>query len=348
MLRNQSNTTTLLVEVDGIDLAGKSVQAGGERYPYDYLVIATGATHSYFGHGEWSAFAPGLKTMDDAIAIRHRILLSFEKAELAADAAERERLLTFVIVGGGPTGVELAGAIAEIAMHSLRREFRRIAPASARILLLEAGATILPVYPQGLRAYATSTLTRKGVSVRTGTMVTGCDAGGVATSAGRIEAGTVIWAAGVAASPAAGWLGAEHDRSGRVRVNADLTVPGHTEVFVIGDTAASAGDPVPGIAPAAKQMGKHAAKAILSRLSGGASSAPFHYRHYGDFATIGRNAAVARFGKFSLTGFPGWVLWSSAHIYFLIGARNRFLVAFNWLWDYVTFQRGARLITRDD
>ena len=311
-------------------------------------MLATGATHSYFGHDDWATFAPGLKRIDDATAIRRNILASFEQAELTDDEKARERLLTFIIVGGGPTGVELAGAIAEISRQSLRKEFRRIDPMTARIMLLEAGPRILAPYPEDLALYATRALVRKGVDVRASITVTKCDAAGVDTSAGRIPSATIIWAAGVKASPAATWLGAQADRAGRVKVTADLTLPDDPNVFVIGDAAAapSQGAPIPGIAPAAKQMGAHVAKNIIARAGGAAGIGPFHYEHYGDLATIGRNAAVVSFGKFKLRGFIAWGFWSVAHIYFLIGARHRITVAFNWAWDYLTFQRGVRLITQ--
>jgi NADH dehydrogenase len=264
------------------------------------------------------------------------------------DEDQRRRLLTFVIVGGGATGVEMAGAIADVARQTLAADFRRIDPRSARIILIEAGPRLLPTFPAGLSDYALKTLTRVGVEVRTETLVTKCDADGVDLKDGRIDAGTVIWAAGVTASPAMRWLNAEGDRAGRVKVNSDLSLPGHPEIFVVGDTAAVTdknGHPVPGIAPAAKQMGTYVGKLISARIAGREWNKPFKYMHLGDLATIGRRAAVVKFGPLELTGFIGWVFWSVAHIYFLIGLRNRFVVAFNWFWDYVTFQRGARLIT---
>src|SRR5262244_1732865 len=335
-------------EVNGIDLAGRFVQTGAGPISYDYLVIATGATHSYFGHDDWSDFAPGLKRIEDATRIRRSILLAFEQAELARDDAERQRLLTFVIVGGGATGVEMAGAIAEIARQTLAKDFRRIDPRSSRIILLEAGPRVLPTLPEDLSAYAERTLMRMGVDVRTSTRVTNCDRRGVDLDRGRIDASTIIWAAGVVASPAARWLGAEHDPAGRVLVRPDLSVPHHPEIFVIGDAAAvrdEKGAMVPGIAPAAKQMGRYVGRLIAARATKTSSPAPFRYRSVGDLATIGRRAAVVKFGKLRLKGFVGWLFWSLAHIYFLIGVKNRFIVAFTWLWDYVTFHRGARLIT---
>jgi len=348
ILRQQRNATVLMAEVSGIDLAGRCVQTGADPIPYDYLVIATGATHSYFGHDDWIDFAPGLKRIEDATRIRRSILLAFEHAELAHDDAERQRLLTFVIVGGGATGVEMAGAIAEIARQTLAKDFRRIDPRSSRIILLEAGPRVLPTLPEDLSAYAERTLTRMGVDVRTSTRVINCDRRGVDLDRGRIDAGTIIWAAGVVASPAAHWLGAEHDYAGRVLVRPDLSVPNHPEVFVIGAAAGvhdQTGAMVPGVAPAAKQMGRYVGRVIAARVDDTPSPPPFRYRSLGDLATIGRRAAVVNFGYLRLKGFVGWLFWSLVHIYFLIGVKNRFIVAFTWLWDYLTFHRGARLIT---
>jgi NADH dehydrogenase len=348
ILRGQDNVTVLMAEVTGVDTAGRHVLLNGaDPVAYDILVIATGATHSYFGHDDWAEFAPGLKRIVDATRIRRNILLAFERAELAHDEAERNRLLTFAIVGGGATGVEMAGAIAEIARLSLARDFRRIDPRAARIVLLEAGPRILPTLPPDLSEYAARTLTRMGVEVKTSTRVTDCDGGGVDLDQGRIDASTVIWAAGVTASPAARWLSAEADRAGRVVVDPQLALPGKPEIFVIGDTALvrdADGRTAPGVAPAAKQMGRYVGKLIQAGLAG-ESLPPFLYRHAGDLATIGRRAAVVQFNRIHLTGFIGWLFWSVVHIYFLIGLRHRFLVAFMWLWDFVTFQRGARLIT---
>jgi NADH dehydrogenase len=272
--------------------------------------------------------------------------LAFEQAEIAEQEAERKRLLTFVIVGGGATGVEMAGAIAEIARQTLVKDFRRIDPSTARIILIEAGPRVLPTMPDDLSDYAKNSLTRMGVEVMTSTRVTKCDPHGVDLEQGRIEASTLIWAAGVMASPAATWLGAAHDRAGRVTVSPDLSIPSHPEVFVIGDTAAASenGHPVPGVAPAAKQMGRYTGKLIAARLAG-KSIPPFHYRHMGDLATIGRRAAIVKFHGLHLTGFIGWLFWGVVHIYFLIGLKNRFIVAFNWVLDYFTGSRGARLIT---
>ncbi|HZS64737.1 MAG TPA: NAD(P)/FAD-dependent oxidoreductase, partial [Xanthobacteraceae bacterium] len=343
ILRGQRNATVLMTEVTGVDVAARRVLSKAGSFPYDTLVLATGATHSYFGHDDWAKVAPGLKEINDARRIRRKLLLAFEQAELAKDDAERRRLLTFVIVGGGATGVEMAGAIAEIARLTLAKDFRHINPTTAHIVLIEAGPRLLPSLPQDLSDYARRALEHLGVEVRTATRVTRCDSGGVDLENGRIEAGTIVWAAGVVASPAAQWIGAEHDRAGRVKVGPDLTVPGHPEIFVIGDTAAvqdAQGKPVPGIAPAAKQMGRYVGKLIARRLAG-QSLPPFRYRHMGDLATIGRRAAIVSFRGFKLKGFLAWLFWGVVHIYFLIGLKNRFVVAFSWLWDYVTFHRGA-------
>jgi NADH:ubiquinone reductase (H+-translocating) len=346
ILRNQENATVLMAEVRSIDAGERIVHADSISVPYDYLVLATGATHSYFGHDEWAEVAPGLKRIEDATRIRRRILIAFEHAELATDEAERRRLLTFAIVGGGPTGVEMAGAISEVARQSLAKDFRHIDPTAARIVLIEAGPRIMPTLPENLSDYVRRTLGKKGVEVMTSSRVTACDARGVELEHGRLDAGTVIWAAGVVASPAARWLDAEHDRAGRVLVNPDLTVPGHPNVFVIGDTADVVDQPgIPGTAPPAKQMGAYVGRLIAAKVAGRTPPPPFRYRHLGDLATVGRHAAVVKLGRLELTGFLGWLFWSLVHIYFLIGVRDRFIVAFTWLWDYVTFQRGARLIT---
>jgi NADH dehydrogenase len=348
ILRGQDNVTVLMAEVVGVNTAERRVMlAGADPVAYDTLVIATGATHSYFGHDEWGQFAPGLKRIVDATRIRRNILLAFERAELTHDEAERKRLLTFAIVGGGATGVEMAGAIAEIARLTLLKDFRRIDPSSARIVLIEAGPRILPAFPPDLADYAARALVRMGVEVKTSTRVTSCDPHGADLDQGRLDASTVIWAAGVKASPAAQWLGVEADRAGRVVVGPDLTVPGKPEIFVIGDTALARnadGNAAPGVAPAAKQMGKYVGKLISAQLQGRSLPA-FCYRHPGDLATIGRLAAVVQFNRLHLKGFIGWLFWSVVHIYFLIGLRYRFLVAFMWLWDFITFHRGARLIT---
>jgi NADH:ubiquinone reductase (H+-translocating) len=346
ILRKQKNATVLMAEVRAVDTGKRLVQIDSMSIPYDYLVLATGATHSYFGHDEWAEVAPGLKRIEDATRIRRRILIAFERAELATDATERHRLLTFAIVGGGPTGVEMAGAISEVARQSLAIDFRRIDPAAARIVLLEAGPRIMPTMPENLSDYVRRTLAKKGVEVMTSSRVMSCDAHGVELEHGRLDAETIIWAAGVVASPAARWLDAERDRAGRVKVGVDLSVPSHPDIFIVGDTAAVTDQPgIPGTAPPAKQMGRYVGRLIAARVAGGPSPPPFRYRDLGDLATIGRGAAVVKLGRIELTGFVGWLFWSVVHIYFLITARDRFIVAFTWLWDYVTFQRGARLIT---
>jgi NADH:quinone reductase (non-electrogenic) len=348
ILRKQRNATVLMAKVTGIDKAAKVVLAGDQRVPYDHLIVATGARHAYFGHDEWEPFAPGLKKIEDATDIRRRILIAFEKAETETNPAERERLLTFVVIGGGPTGVEIVGAIAELAKTALARDFRNIDPRLARIILVEAGPRILPTFRESLSAAAERGLVRLGAEVRTGTPVTAVADDHVMVGAERIETRTVLWAAGVAASPAAKWLGAAKDKAGRVIVNADLTLPGHPEIFVIGDTAAmkdTNGQQVPGIAPAAKQAGAYAAAVITARVKGRDFPGPFRYRHAGNLATIGRKSAVVDFGWLRLRGNPAWWLWGFAHIFFLIGFRNRITVALDWFWSYLTFQRGSRLIT---
>ncbi len=347
ILRKQLNASVVLGSISSIDKAARIVKADTVELPYDYLVLATGVTHSYFGHDDWQNAAPGLKTLTDATKIRSRVLLSFERAETAKSEAERKRLLTFVVVGGGPTGVEMAGAIAEIARQTLRFDFRRIDPRSSRILLIEAGPRILPTFPEDLSVYAEKSLRNMGVEVMTSTMVTDCRRDGVSLGERKIESEAIIWAAGVKASPAANWLGAEQDRAGRIKVDPDLSVPGSPEIFAIGDTAALA-TPIPGIAPAAKQMGKYVGRLIAARVAGSAALPPFIYNHAGDLATVGRKSAVVKLKHIKLTGFIGWLFWSVAHIYFLIGIRNRLMVAMTWLWSYITYQRGARLITRDD
>ncbi|HWF94341.1 MAG TPA: NAD(P)/FAD-dependent oxidoreductase [Xanthobacteraceae bacterium] len=349
ILRKQGNATVLMAEIRGVDAGERIVHTDSIGVPYDFLVLATGATHSYFGHDEWAEAAPGLKRIEDATRIRRRILIAFERAELTGDAAERARQLTFVIVGAGATGVEMAGAITEVARQTLAKDFRRIDPKASRIVLIEAGPRVMPTLPANLSDYVRATLVQKGVEVMTSTRVVGCDPRGVDLADGRIDAATVIWAAGVVASPAARWLEVEHDRAGRVKVGADLSVSGHPEIFAIGDTAAAidpAGRAIPGIAPAAKQMGRYVGRLIAARIAGAPPPEPFRYRHQGDLATIGRRAAVVKLGRLELRGVFGWLFWSVVHIFFLIEIRDRFVVAFTWLWDYVTFQRGARLITR--
>jgi NADH:ubiquinone reductase (H+-translocating) len=347
VVRDYRNVSVILAQVSGIDVARNEVLAEGRRIPFDDLIIATGARHAYFGHDDWAVYAPGLKTIDDATYLRRRILLAFEKAETEPDAAERRRLMNFVIVGGGATGVEMAGAIAELAKRALAADFRVIDPRSARVILVEAGPRLLPAFDASLSAAAAHSLQSLGVEVRVGASVTEVDSGGVSVGQERIEARTVVWAAGVMASGAGRWLGAETDRAGRVIVNDDLSVPGHPNIFAIGDTAhvvTETGDLLPGVAPVAKQQGKYVAELLRARLAS-KTLPPFRYRDYGSLATIGRKSAVVQIGRFKMKGFLAWVLWSVAHIYFLIGFRNRLAVALHWLWNYVTFQRGTRLIT---
>jgi len=351
ILSRQRNASVRLGCVTGVDTARRDVLIGDRRIPYDYLILATGARHAYFDHTEWEDVAPGLKKVADATQIRERLLIAFEKAEAADDPEERRRLLNFVVVGGGPTGVEMAGAIAELAKRALAADFRAIDPASSRIFLIEAGPRLLPSFPESLSQVARRSLDCLGVELLLGHPVTACDARGVTVGGTRIEAATIIWAAGVMASPAATWLDAERDGAGRVRVGADFSAPGHGNVFVIGDTAAatdSQGRPLPGIAPAAKQAGRYVAGLIRRRVEGLPAPPPFRYRDAGNLATIGRKYAVVQMGRLELTGIPAWLLWSIAHIYFLIGLRNRLVVALAWMWNYVTFQRGARLITGDE
>jgi NADH dehydrogenase len=343
IFRRQENVRgVLLAEVTGLDLDGTEVTLeDGSRLPYDYLVLATGATHSYFGHDEWEPLALGLKSLEDALVMRQRILAAFEKAE--RNPEEAERLLTFVVVGAGPTGVELAGALVEIAVHSLDEDFDVIDPTRARVVLVEGAPNVLPVYPDDLSRSARRQLETLGVEVLTGSMVDQIDSGGVTLTDGhRIDAGLVLWAAGVQASSLGEMLGADTDRSGRVLVKDDLSVPGHSEVFVVGDLATLPG--VPGVAPAAMQMGTHAARMIHSDIAGGVRTA-FAYRDKGSLATIGRARAVADFGRIRFGGFVAWLSWLAIHIFFLIGFRNRVLVLISWAWSYLTFRRGARIIT---
>ena len=347
ILRQQENATVLMTEVNGIDPVARTVSTEAGPFSFDFLVIATGARNSYFGHHHWADVAPGLKRIEDATRIRRNILSAFEEAELARDDSERKRLLTFVIIGGGPTGVEMAGAIAEVARQTLARDFRRIDPRTARIVLIEGGPRLLPTFSERHSRYARDTLAAMGVDVMTSNPVLECDSRGVDLAGGRVEAGAVIWAAGITASPAAQWISAERDRGGRVVVRPDLSLHGFSDIFVIGDTASvkdASGRPVPGLASAAKQMGKYVGKLIAARVAG-RSLPPFRYRNEGSLATIGRRAAVVELGPVQLKGFIGWMFWSAVHIYFLIGLRNRFVVAVTWLWSYVTFKRGARLIT---
>lgn len=352
ILRRQKNTTILLGEVEAIDRTERHITLNNDRMlHYDWLIIATGARHSYFGHPEWEKFAPGLKELDDATAIRRRILHAFETAEDTIDAAERERLLTFVIVGAGPTGVEMAGAIAELARQALPMDFRRINPALAKIILVDAAPRVLPVFPEKLSAAAAKALIALGVELRLGASVSACAGDHVVINGVALPTRTILWAAGVAASPAARWLNAPADRTGRVLVDAHLHPDNDPHIFVTGDTAcvlAADGRPLPGIAPVAKQQGRWAGQSIAATLRGQAPSAPFAYKQSGFLATIGRGAAVADFGRVQLAGFFAWLLWCVAHVYFLIGFRNRLSVALSWGWAYATFQRGARLITGTD
>ena len=344
ILAPQRNTTVLFGEVRAIDVERRVVRLeNGDEVAYDYLILAAGTTHSYFGHDEWAAHAPGLKTLEDALEIRRRVLTAFERAEREPDAVQRGAWLTFVVVGAGATGVELAGTFAEIARHTLRGEFRRIDPHNARVMLIEGADRVLPPYPADLSAKAQRALERLGVTVWPARRVTGIDAEGVQLGPDRIAAKTVIWAAGVASSPLGAATGAPLDRAGRVQVAPDLSLPGHPEVFVVGDLAAVEG--VPGIAPAAKQMGRHAGRNVLRRIAGKPTVA-FRYRDYGQLATIGRNAAVATIGRMHLSGFPAWLVWLVAHIYFLINFRNRLVVMLDWAWSYFSYQRYARIIMR--
>lgn len=350
LFSNRPEVTTLLGEVTGVDPAKHMVRLeDGSEIGYDTLVLATGARHAYFGHDEWEAAAPGLKSLEDATKLRRRILLAFERAEREADPERRQALLTFVIVGGGPTGVEMAGTIAELAHVTLKHDYRNIDPARARIMLIEAGPRLLPALPEDLSAYAEKALRSLGVEVVLGEAVSVCDADGVVYGGKRLAAATLIWAAGVAASRAAEWLGAPADRAGRVIVEQDLTVPGHPEIFAIGDTAlvkAPDGSQVPGIAPAAKQQGRHVAEIIKARLAGDTAPRPFRYKHAGNLATIGKKLAVIDFGWLKLRGAIAWWIWGIAHIFFLIGVRNRLAVALSWLWIHTTGQRSALLITQ--
>jgi NADH dehydrogenase len=349
IIRKQKNAEVLLGTVTGVDAAHRHVVLNGHEINYDYLVLATGARHSYFGHDQWEQFAPGLKSLEDATELRKRILLAFERAELETDEQERRRLLTFVVIGAGPTGVEMAGAIAELAHRALASDFRAIDPHAARIILVEAGPRALSTFPEDLSAYAEKALVRLDVELMMNSSVTGVDETGIQLGSKTIPSACVIWAAGVAASPVAKWLGITADRAGRVPVTADLTLPGHPEIFVIGDCALAKDKddkPLPGLAPVAKQQGEYVGRLLtaLTRKTG-APRPPFRYHDFGALATVGRKAAIADFGRIKLKGFIGWLTWCVAHIYFLIGFRNRFSVALDWAWSYLTFERGARLIT---
>jgi len=346
ILALQKNATVLYGEAQRVDLAAKKVVLeNGEEIAYDRLILAAGARDNYFGHDDWAVNAPGLKTLDDAFAIRHRVLLAYEHAERETDAAKRAPWLTFVVIGAGATGVEMAGTLAEIARHTLKGEFRRFDPRNARVVLVEATDRVLPPYTADLSERARRQLERLGVTVWLGRRVTGIDARGVQLGGDRLEASTVIWCAGVAASPIGATLGVPLDRAGRVIVEPDLSVPGHPEVQVVGDLAllASHQPPIPGVAPAAKQMGRHAARNILRALAD-KPPLPYRYRDYGQLATIGRSAAVAMFGRVHIWGWLAWVAWLTAHIFFLIGFRNRLVVLIDWAWAYWTSERSARIV----
>ncbi|HEY6373231.1 MAG TPA: NAD(P)/FAD-dependent oxidoreductase [Candidatus Sulfotelmatobacter sp.] len=364
ILRSHKNIEVLMAEVTGFDLDRHIVETSDTAVPYDYLVVAAGAGHSYFGHDSWEPYAPGLKTIEDALEIRRRVLLAFELAERHAAGGETAMPLNFVVVGGGPTGVELAGTLAEISRHALAHEFRSIDPARTRILLIEGGARVLPAYAEDLSRSAQEQLNRLGVEVRTSTVVTQIEPGAVYAGDTRLPATVVLWAAGVAASPLGKCLGVQVDRAGRVLVQPDLSIPGHPEVFVIGDLAAlkdEQGKMLPGVAPVAIQEGRFVAKVIREELESHAGAPPFsrplreggdfdvrprfHYWDKGSLATIGRAAAVAEFGRIHISGFIAWLSWLFVHILFLIGFRNRLLVFIQWAWSYVTYERGARLIT---
>jgi NADH dehydrogenase len=349
LMHDRPEVTTLFATVSGVDAANRRVLfEDGGTLPYDTLVLATGARHAYFGHDEWETYAPGLKTLEDATTIRRRILVAFERAEREADPERRAARLTFVIIGAGPTGVELAGTIAELAQHTLPGDFRNIDTRKARVVLIEAGPRVLAGFADELSAYAQASLEKIGVEVVLGQPVTECTREGVVYGGKELRAKTIIWAAGVRASHAAEWLGAPADRAGRVQVEPDLTVPGHPEIFAIGDTVtinAWGGKAVPGIAPAAKQEGRYVAEAIKARLAGNMLP-PFRYKHAGSLAQIGKRLAVIDFGRIKLRGALAWWIWGIAHIYFLIGLRHRLAVALSWLWIYVRDQRAARLITQ--
>jgi len=348
ILSRQKNTSVLLDEVVDIDVGRREVILQNDSIAFDFLVVATGSTHSYFGHEDWQTIAPGLKSIDDATHIRRRILTAFERAEMTDNDAERERLLRFVIVGGGPTGVELAGTIAELAHHTLAADFRRIDPRSAAVTLVEAGPRLLPYLHDSLSDYARQSLEKLGIEIRLGTPVSHCDRDGVTIDGDKIAAATVIWAAGVAASPVGQWLDEETDNVGRVVARPDLSIERDPNIFVIGDAARVIdlqGVLVPGIAPAAKQQGRYVADLIANRISGKPATQPFQYRHAGHLATIGRKSAVIEFPRYKMKGWLAWWIWGIAHIYFLVGVPSPLVVSIRWLWEYITYGRGARLIT---
>ncbi len=346
IVRGQKNTEIQLADVTGIDVARRVVSLADGEAPYDYLVVAAGATHSYFGHPEWEEFAPGLKSVEDALEIRRRMLLAFEVAERETDEALRREWLTFVVVGGGPTGVELAGTLREVARMTLAKDFAHIDASTARVILVEGSPRVLPPYRPEMSESARKQLEALGVEVRTGQQVTQIDAEGVMLGDERIASRTVLWAAGVAASPLGRSLGVPLDRAGRVIIQPDLTIAGHPEIYVIGDLAHldQDGATIPGVAPAAAQMGKHAARNILRAIEG-KPTLPFKYVDKGSMATIGRGAAVAQFGRMKITGFVAWVMWMFVHVLFLVGFRNRVLVTLQWAWSYFSYDRGSRLIT---
>lgn len=352
LYRDRPEVETLLGEVTAMDRDGRAVVLrNGIRIGYDILVLATGARHAYFGNDAWEPYAPGLKTLEDATTIRRRMLLALEQAEVEPNPDIRDALLTFAVVGAGPTGVELAGTLAELTHHILPSEFRRIDTRKARVLLIEGGSRVLAAFSESLSAYTKSALEKIGVEVLLGQAVTDCGPDGLKIGETPVACRTIIWAAGVQASPAASWLGVESDRAGRVAVGPDLSLPDDSDIFVIGDSALvrqQDGTPVPGLAPAAKQQGSYVAKVITARLDGKPAPAPFRYRHQGNLATIGRRAAVIEFGRLRIKGGLAWWLWGIAHIYFLIGTRSRFSVAWSWLWIFLSGQHSARLITQSE
>jgi NADH dehydrogenase len=349
IVRDLKNTEVILGDVIGVNTNDKVVHLASRHIKYDYLILATGARHSYFGKEQWEADAPGLKTIEDATELRKRVLLAFERAEQEMDPEARQRLLTFVVIGGGPTGVEMAGAIAELSHKALAMDFRHIDTKSTRTILVESGQRVLAAFPEKMSAYAKTSLECLGVEVLLGKPVTDISSVGVMIGERSIVSASVIWAAGVMSSPAAKWIGAEADRAGRTMVGADLTVPGHPEIFVLGDCGHAleekTGRPLPGLAPVAKQQGVYAAEVIKARICDKNPPKSFTYKDFGIMATIGRKSAIADFGKVQLTGLIGWLVWSLVHVYYLIGFRNRLAVAVDWAWSYLTFDRGSRLIT---